>query len=704
MPEVPTREIFRHFPFALQLLFYLIATGAGLAFLYGFYRRIRKYRRGRPVQRLDHLGARLRRAAAIIAKNSTVWHRDPYAGLSHTFIFWGFVVLFIGTVIVFIDHDIVRFVGLHLLQGTFYLGFSVALDIFGAIFLVGLLLMMLRRSFRRLPQLDYKRADPRNGRYDRSGYQWDDRIFLGLLFLIGLTGFLIEGFRIAADRPAFEVWSPVGWALADLSDALRLTAAANQWHLGFWWVHAVLVMVFIAYVPFSKAMHMLVDMVNLVFTDDLAARRLPALTAASDGEEPDSIGYRKLLDFTWKELLDLDACTRCGRCHVACPANAAGTTLSPRDLILDLRTYADSTIGVSEWFRQKFGPQSRWPANGNGDVDVAKDLIGPKTLWACTACMACIEACPVGIEHLTHIVQMRRHLVDEGIMDDNLQTALMNLGDYGNSFGQPERGRGKWTQGLPFKVKDARKEPVDYLWYVGDYASFDPRLQEISRAVARVLHRAGVDFGILYEGEKNSGNDVRRVGEEGLFEMLVEDNVATLKRAKFKEIFTTDPHTLNTLRHEYPEFGADYTVYHHTALLSLLIDEGKLKFSRRLGYRVTYHDPCYLARYNRETDAPRRVMEALGLELLEMPRCRANTFCCGAGGGRIWMDDSDMRERPSEMRIKEALSLDGVQLFITACPKDYTMYTDAVKTSGNEGKIVVRDIVELVEEAMAEEA
>jgi Fe-S oxidoreductase len=328
------------------------------------------------------------------------------------------------------------------------------------------------------------------------------------------------------------------------------------------------------------------------------------------------------------------------------------------------------------------------------------DVIRPETLWACTTCLACVEACPVGIEHLTHIVNLRRNLVDQGIMDANLRTALTHLGDYGNSFGKPARARGKWTEGLAFKVKDLRREPAEYLWYVGDYASFDPRLQETSRALARVLLRARVDFGILYDGEKNAGNDVRRVGEEGLFEMLVEENLATLQKAKFQKIFTSDPHTFNTLRNEYPEFGGRYPVEHYSGLLLRLAQTGHLRPAKKLGYRVTYHDPCYLARYNRETNAPRELLKALGVEVLEMPRCRENTFCCGAGGGRIWMDDSDLRERPSEMRIKEALGLAGVQYFVVACPKDFTMYTDAVKTSGNEGKIAVKDLIELVEEAM----
>jgi Fe-S oxidoreductase/nitrate reductase gamma subunit len=684
----------------MQILFYLVAAVSTFIFAYGFYLRLRKYRRGRPAARFNDLGRRLRRAGASLAKNATVWRRDPYAGLSHTFIFWGFVVLFIGTVIVFIDHDLLRPFEVQLLQGPFYLGFSLVLDVFGVVFLAGLLMMMARRGFWRLPQLDYRRADAQGGHYDRSGYQRDDRVFVGLLLVIGVTGFLLEGFRIAADRPAFEVWSPVGWALAGLTDALRLTAAANDWHRNTWWLHAVLVMVFIAYIPYSKAMHMLIDMANLVFTDDEAGRRLPRPEVPPEPAAQKSPGYSRLTDFTWKELLDLDACTKCGRCHVACPAQAAGTTLSPRDLILDLRTHADATLGVGEWLKQRFDSGSKWPSGNAAEVDVAKDVIRPETLWACTTCLACVEACPVGIEHLTHIVNLRRNLVDQGIMDANLRTALTHLGDYGNSFGKPARARGKWTEGLAFKVKDLRREPAEYLWYVGDYASFDPRLQETSRALARVLLRARVDFGILYDGEKNAGNDVRRVGEEGLFEMLVEENLATLQKAKFQKIFTSDPHTFNTLRNEYPEFGGRYPVEHYSGLLLRLAQTGHLRPAKKLGYRVTYHDPCYLARYNRETNAPRELLKALGVEVLEMPRCRENTFCCGAGGGRIWMDDSDLRERPSEMRIKEALGLAGVQYFVVACPKDFTMYTDAVKTSGNEGKIAVKDLIELVEEAM----
>jgi Fe-S oxidoreductase/nitrate reductase gamma subunit len=695
MPEaLPTREVFRSFTFLMQLIFYFVSFGAIGVFVYGFYRRIQKYRKGRPAHRFNNLMKRALKAKLIMARNSTIFKRDAYVGFAHLLILWGFVILFIGTVIVAIDHDFLRFLGIHLLKGTFYLWFSVVLDIFGVLFLIGLLMILFRRNVMHPPQLDYARVDKNESEYDRSGYQKDDWLFMLLLLLIGITGFFIEGFRIAADNmPAFEVWSPVGWAIASMVSA----ETGESLHAYTWWLHGIMVLVFIAYIPYSKAMHMLLDFANLAFTDDNAAQKLPRV---SEEQMKAGMGYGKIEDFTWKELLDFDSCTKCGRCHYACPARASGAPLSPRDLILDLRTYSDSVIGVPEWFGQTLNGKSKWPGGKANGVKIAGDVIKTETLWACTTCMSCVESCPVGIEHLTSIVQMRRRLMDEGTMEDSLQDALMNIGDYGNSFGQPERARGKWTKDLDFKIKDVRKEAAEYLWFVGDYASFDARMQDLSCTVAQVMNKIGVDFGILYDGEKNAGNDVRRIGEEGLYEMLVEDNLAVLERANFKEIFTTDPHSFNTIKNEYPEFGGEYTIYHYTSLLAKLIDEGKLKFSKRLDYVVTYHDPCYLGRYNKETDAPRQIFKALGVQLKEMPRCGTNTFCCGAGGGRIWMDDSMLEERPSEQRIKEALSVGDIRYFVVACPKDNTMYRDAVKTSGNEDKIGVKDIIELVEEAL----
>jgi Fe-S oxidoreductase len=309
-----------------------------------------------------------------------------------------------------------------------------------------------------------------------------------------------------------------------------------------------------------------------------------------------------------------------------------------------------------------------------------------------------MERCPVFNEHVPLIVQMRRHLIGQGEVGAGVQDMLMGMTRYGNSFGQSPRNRPKWARDLGFEVKDARKEPVEYLWYVGDYASFDPRVQEVTRSAARVFREAGLDFGILFEAEQNAGNDVRRLGEEGLFEMLRDKNLAVMESSQFEAIVTTDPHTYHVLRHEY---GLDGKVRHYTEVLEDLVSAGRLPVSPNGHGRVTYHDPCYLGRYGGVYDAPRHVLEGLGLELVEMPRNRSAAYCCGAGGGRIWMEDAAAGgERPAESRVREAAGLQGVGTMVVACPKDLVMFRDALKTTGLEGTLEVRDIAELVEEAM----
>lgn len=680
------RQVFRQFDWVLVSVFYAFATITVGIFLWGVWRQISKWRRGRKAGRLTPLVPRLMDAVSTIAAHSTIKKRDGYAGVGHFLVFWGFITLLIGTTIVFIDHDFVELVfGVKMLKGVTYLVFSFAMELGGLAFIGGLAMMIVRRATFKLPKLDYDRVDLPAEKYDRSSYTRGDVMFLWLFMLIGISGFIIEAARIAKDGPDFEVWSFVGWTLAQIGRPLFELDLTFQ---VIWWSHVALVFVFIAYLPHSKAMHILTDVLSLATRDPKAAIALPAVV------NPEAPGIRTMADFDWRQLVSYDACTKCGRCHEACPARTTNAPLSPRDLILDLREEANRTFGRSELF----GLSRK---EGAGEGPIAGGYISADTLWACTTCRACVEACPVGIEHVVDIVQMRRTLVLEGDMSDSLQDALRALDEKGNSFGESARKRTKWTKALDFKVKDPTKEEVDLLWFVGDFASFNERCQESSQTFAKVMHAADVDFGVMAKGEKSAGNDVRRVGEEGLFEALAADNIELLDKCTFQRIVTTDPHTFNTLKNEYPEQGGNYEVVHYSTLLLELLQSGKLALpNAEKGRKVTYHDPCYLGRYNGIFDEPRQVLDACGVEVVEMPRNRENSFCCGAGGGRIWMPDAESAtERPSENRINEAVAL-GVDTFVVACPKDMTMYSDAVKTSGNEGKIVVRDLIEFVAEAM----
>ena len=470
-----------------------------------------------------------------------------------------------------------------------------------------------------------------------------------------------------------------------------------------WWSHGLLALAFVSAIPYTKASHMLASFGSLVVRDPQAGKRLRAIPPELASEPA---GYGALADFSGVHLLQLDACTKCGKCHEACPALATGRPLSPRDVVLELREQANSAmreVGIGGVLGVLIKGQQ--PGNGAFTSPVVReDGVHADTVWSCMQCNACVEACPVGIEQAPIINQMRRRLVEEGELPANLQTALQTIHKSGNSFGERARKRGRWTEELDFEVKDARKESVDVLWFVGDYASFDPRSQKVTRALARLFSAAELDFGILYDGERNSGNDVRRAGEEGLFEALAEQNVAALEECDFQRIVTSDPHSLNTLRNEYPELisdelGGAWSVVHHTSLLLELIEAGRLPLEGGLDYRVTYHDPCYLGRHNGGYDAPRAILEALGCTLVEMPRNRDNSFCCGAGGGRIWIPDEPGVERPSENRIHEAVALGELDYFVVTCPKDVTMYEDAIKTSGNAERIELRELTELIEEA-----
>lgn len=702
MEPVAQRPVFEGFQETwLVPFFYVVAFLAIGVFIYGVVRRIRRYAAGRRQPVYPDWPKRLVRAFLEVLTSRKIGRRDPYTGISHGFVFLSFAFLFIGTTIIALDQDVLGLISpsLRFWKGNFFLGFSVVMDISAVLFLIGLGMLAVRRAFFSVARLNYGRVDGKAE--DRSGYRREDWWFLGQLLLIGLTGLLIESFRLLKNEPWYAEYSPIGLLLAKGFSGMGMTPdSAAVGHFYTWWFHAFLALTFIAYLPYAKSVHMLASWANLVVRDPKAGIALPAPAVE------ESLGLPlapAAADMNWKELLHLDACTKCGRCHDVCPARGSGAPLSPRDLILDLREAISGRHGMK---RPKAVPTADSSASMDDlslrEIAAAgeKELISSDVLWSCTTCRACVETCPVAIEHVPIIVQMRRSLIDKGIMDNNLSTTLMNFARKGNSFGQSERNRPKWEKESRVPVKDARKEEVEYLWFVGDYASYDPRAQRVAQTLARILTFSGVSFGILKEAERNAGNDVRRVGEEGLFEALAEKNIKAIQSAKFKKVLTTDPHSYNTIKNEYPAFGLQVEIEHYTELLDRLAKEKRLPIKEPQHVKVTYHDPCYLGRYNRVFDPPRNLISHVGATLLEMPRNRENSFCCGAGGGRIWMGDALYPNKPAENRIREAKELDGVTHFIVTCPKDLVMYSDAVKTAGYEGQMEVNDLIFLVEKAM----
>jgi Fe-S oxidoreductase len=694
--DAVTRVLFEDFTPSAVRLFYAIGYSAIAVFLYGVYAQVRKYRRGAPAGIPLNLLPRLESMFAILLNHRMIRRRDRPAGEAHRLIFYGFVLLFLGTATITLDYDILGpLFGVHFWHGEFYLWFSLVLDVAGVMLGGGLLYMMYRRGWLKPPKLDYARPDraPTDPDYDRSNYVREDWAFLWTLLTIAATGYLLEALRLVwlSGRPDVwdtRWWSPVGAAIAQGLQAAGLSdAAAGEWRRNLWWFHGLLALLFIALIPYTKVKHIFTAMGTLMFRDPKAAQRLPREKA--DAPHP---GAKYITDFNWKQLLSLDACTKCGRCHEACPARAVGAPLSPRDVILSLREFANRTLNSAQ-----LPAQAELDVHGKGPGQVAME-----TLWSCRTCMACVEVCPVAVEHVPIIVQLRRKLVEEGEMDPQLRKTLQTIHKTGNSFGESRRKRAAWTKTLGFPVKDARKEAVDVLWFVGDYASFDPRNQKVTAGFATLMHDAGVDFGILYDGESNAGNDVRRVGEEGLYEVLAEGNINTLTSATFNSIVTTDPHSYNTIRNEYPDFGGRFEIEHYTTLLLRLMQQGCLSVNRKLNLRVTFHDPCHLGRFNKGYEAPREILERLGCELVEMGRCRSNSFCCGAGGGRIWIPDPVGAEKPAQNRMREAATIEGLQVYVVSCPKDLTMFEDALKTTGLEGKFVVRELIELVREALAQ--
>ena len=627
--------------------------------------------RGQPSGAFKHWGERIKGVLVFVAAQFRLF-RFRWSGIAHFFIFWGFITLSL-TILQAILEGLLAFVNPHFVLPFF--GNFGPMALLQDLFAVFVILAVGYGLVMRL----YVNPERYKGSHKKQGV-----IVLLFILTIMLSLLIMNGIRqnLGADSVTRQ-WRPISSLIGNLFAGLN---EGTQFFIEqvAYWLHLSVVLIFLTELPGGKHFHVVTAVFAVLLRDLEPPGRLPP-APEFDGD----VGISKVEQFCWRQMLDFYTCTECGRCQEVCPVYNSGLPLSPKLLIMNLR---DNLM-------ERGQAMTSGATNGILEKKLIDDILTQQVIWACTTCSACDQECPLLIEHVIPIVDMRRHLVVEGQVDTELQGALSNLGRYGNSFGQSERMRTRWSKDLEPKIKDVGKEPVEYLWFVGDYASYSPTLTEITQETAKVFQKAGLDFGIMYKGENHSGNDVRRVGEEGLFEMLVEKNVKALKHCEYQAIVTTDPHTFNTIKNEYPSNGGQ-PVLHYSELLDQLVASGRLKFSKKLGYKVTYHDPCYLGRYNGVYDAPRRVIEATGCEIVEMPRNRDCSLCCGAGGGRIWMEEGEIKERPSESRIREAVKLDGVTDFIVACPKDVTMYRDAVKTTGEEENISVKDLIELVFEAL----
>jgi Fe-S oxidoreductase len=703
-----------------QLLFIGMVAIFGGWTVFLFYRMYRIVMRGRATHPYKDLIPKAVSTLLDIGLQRPIFKARPLLSTFHAMIFFGFSYY----LLVNLNDVLEGFLSLERLKAVFgdnlpqafangydtsmVSGLPLAiLNLLGDVLSMGVLIGMIAFIIRRVRGADkrlyYHDNVLLNPKVKQGRVKTDSLIVGGFIMVhigsrfLGQALRLAEHARIEAATPV--IMNPMQPFASLVSVPLRGldSATINFGVHATWWLAIGLILVFLPYFAISKHLHLMMAPLNLILKRQKPVGELdaPIPPHASDDNKFEP-GAKVLDDLAWPRILDAYACIMCNRCQDVCPAYHAGTPLSPSALEINKRYY------INQNFSALAG------SNGFTPAPLLETVISSEAVWSCTTCMACVQVCPVGNEPMFDIIDIRRRMILDapGEMDGGIQSTLETIAKSGNSFGQSARKRSAWTKNLDFEVKDITKDSAEYLWFVGDYASYDPRVVPHTQAVAKVFAGAGVDFGILGKSEKNAGNDVRRVGEEGLFEMLVEDNMAAIGETEFKKIVTTDPHTLNTLRNEYPQFGGNWPVYHYTAVLLELIESGKIKLKNKLShYSVTYHDPCYLGRYNGGFAAPRRLLELVGVNLIEMPRNRENSFCCGAGGGQIWQGSTPDGERPAENRIKEALTVlpsDSTPLFVVACPKDVVMYGDAVKSSGNEGQIEVRDIIQLIVEAMGQ--
>jgi len=644
------------------------------AFVFGFGRSYRLWKLGQPDDRSGNFWKRLLTTLSVAVANIRIIRtKELYPGIMHALIFGGAAILVLGKIIRLFSY----LTGITNPPQTVYLYASWAAEFGGVLLLIGGIMAVVRRFVIRPTRLDNK---PEDGLI----YIW--------IFLIVLTGFMIKGYRIAVSDTAvtdWASWSPVGYLLSHAFPSF-ITEAKNEilvWHRAI--IHTVPAFILLAYiwVNRSRLQHILLSPLNIFFR---SLKPKGALNTV-DFETTELFGVAKIEDYTWKQLMDLDACTRCGRCQDVCPANYSGKALSPKQVILDLKDHLYETYPV---------PWRRKPAESRKDM--ISEVITDEVIWDCTTCRACMEACPVYVEHVDKIIDMRRNLaLEQSRFPEEVRNTLKSLGTRGHPFRGTTATRTTWYDGLELDNLSDGDNP-EILYWVGCTAALEDRNMSIARAMARILRAAGVSFKILGEEETCCGDPARRMGDEYLFQTICQANIEILKAHDVKKILTACPHCFNTLKHEYPQFGGNFEVIHHTQFILDLLRQRRLKLGRLDSAKIAYHDSCYLGRYNDIYEEPRLILSVLkGISTVELGRCRSNSFCCGGGGGHMWMEE-DPDKRVSNRRVDEIVQA-KVDIVATACPYCLTMFEDGVKAMEAEETLRVKDLSELVAEALEKE-
>lgn len=677
-----------------HIIFWIVFLAASAGIVWNLMRLIRYLKVGRPEDRFGNVGERIKNVLVVAIGQSKLM-REPIAGAIHAMIFWGFLVL-LAAVIESILEGLIP--GAHLnWLGPIYSLLTISQDVFCVLILVGVVWAFWRRYVTKVKRLQGDEAEKK-----------DATLILALIGVIVTSLLLMNAARLGAGEEYSWAVRPVGALFHPLFTDV---STARMIFESMWWVHIITILGFMNYLPYSKHLHVITSVPNVYFGALETVNKLQKIDFEAEGVE--KFGVTDIEDYTWKQLLDGMTCTHCGRCTSVCPANYTGKILDPKQIIIQTH---HRTMDKAPWLAGEKKPATlgEGPATNaelveaeNNEV-LAKSLIGDyiptEALWQCTTCMACVQECPVMIEHVPAIVDLRRSLVMmQAEFPAEIQPAFQNMENNFTPWAFSASERADWRDGTSVKTMEEsteeERENLDVLFWVGCAGSYDDRYKKVTKAFSELMDIAGVRYRILGTEEKCNGDPARRLGNEYLAQMLIQMNVETLNAYNVKKIVTTCPHCFNTLRNEYPDFGGTYEVVHHTAYIDQLVKEGRIKSMTSMQHKVTYHDSCYLGRYNNEYEAPRAMLENIpGLEIVEMERNKSRGFCCGAGGGQMFMEETEGK-RVNIERTEEALAT-GAEVVATACPFCMTMMNDGVKSKDPEGHVVVKDVAEMLLESI----